>query len=129
MEKKRRGLQVYAIIVSIVAIVTFIICLSIMVAAIINRSDPMNSGYSRDDLSSFESYKLEKMKSISKDQAYVPNDEELKAMFDAAKTDKINRVMHNTKRDMIISSLLIVLSIVLFVIHWTIIKRYNQLES
>jgi len=128
MEKKRKGIQVYAIIVSIVAIVTFIICLAIMVAAIINRSDPINSGFSRNDLSSFQGYKLEMMKSVSKDQAYVPTDEELREMYEAAKQDKINRVMHNTKRDLIVTGLLIAFCLVLFVVHWIIIKRYNTLE-
>lgn len=128
MEKKRRGIQVYAIIVSIVAIVTFIICLSVLVSAIINRSDPMNSGYTRDDLSSFESYKLEKMKSVNKEQAYVPSDDELRAMFEAAKNEKVNRVMHNTKRDLIVTGLLIFLSIALFISHWMIVKKYNQLD-
>ena len=129
MEKKRRTIQVYAIIVNIVAIITFIISFIVLVSAIIDRSDPINSGHSRHDLSSFESYKMEIMRSIDKNQAYIPTDEEIKKMFDAAKEEMIDRVMHNTKRDLIVTGLLIVVSIGLFIAHWLIIKKYNKLEE
>lgn len=129
MEKKRKVIQVYALIVSIVAIVTFIISFIILVGAVIDRSDPVNSGHSRNDLSSLESYKMQIMKSVDKDQAYIPTDDEIRKMFDAAKEEKVNRVLHRTKRDLIVTGLLIVLSIVLFVSHWAIIKKYSKLEE
>ena len=129
MEKKRKGIQVYAIIVSIVAIITFIISCRILVAAFINRSDPVNSGHSRADLSSFENYKMGVMRSIKQDQAYIPSDTEISKMYDAAKEEKVNKVLHNTKRDIIVTSLLILISIALFVTHWLIIKRYSKFED
>jgi heme/copper-type cytochrome/quinol oxidase subunit 2 len=129
MEKKRKGIQVYAIIVSIIAIITFIISVIILVAAIIDRSDPISSGYSRTNLSSFENYKMEVMKPVKKDQAYIPNDGEIKKMYDAAKEEKVSRVLHNTKRDLIVTVLLILISIAFFVTHWQIIKKSSQPED
>ena len=127
MEKKRKSIQVYAIIVCIVAIVTFIICAAIFVSALIDRGEPL-SGYSRHDLSSFANYKMEVMKSVDKEQAYVPDDAAIKDMYEAAKQEKINNVLHETKKSIIVTSILIVLSIILFVLHWMMIKKYNKPE-
>ena len=129
MEKKRKVIQVYAIIVSIVAIITFIICMSILVSSIIDRSDPFTSGSSRVDLSSFENYKMEVMKSIKKDQAYIPDDQAIKQMYEAAKDQKINKTLHRTKRDIIVNGLLIVFCIILFFTHWWMIKKYDKDEE
>lgn len=129
MEKKRKPIQVYAIIVSIVAIITFIISFIVLVSAVIDRSDPVNSGHSRHDLSSFESYKMQIMKTVKTDQAYIPDDAEIRTMFDAAKEEKINKVIHRTKRDLVVTGLLILLSIALFITHWQIIKKHSKPED
>lgn len=129
MEKKRKVIQVYALIVAIVAIITFIICTAILVSAIIDRSDPIYSGYSQTDLSSFENYKMQVMKSIDKDQAYIPDDQTIKQMYEAAKDEKINKALHNTKRNIIVTSLLIIFSIILFLTHWLMIKKYGKDEE
>ncbi len=129
MEKKRKVIQVYAIIVSIVAIITFIICTSILVSSIIDRSDPFTSGSSRVDLSSFENYKMEVMKSIDKDQAYIPDDPAIKQMYEAARDQKIKKTLHRTKRDIIVNGLLIVFCIILFFTHWWMIKKYDKGEK
>ena len=129
MEKKRKVIQVYAIIVCIVAIITFIICTAFLVSAIIDRSDPIHSGYSQVDLSSFENYKMEVMKSIGKDQAYIPDDQTIMKMYEAAKEEKINRTLHNTKSDIIVSGSLIVFCIILFITHWWMIKKHGKDEE
>ena len=129
MEKKRKVIQIYAIIVCIVAIITFIICMAILVSSIIDRSDPITSGSSRADLSSFENYKMEVMKSIEKDQAYIPDDEAIKLMYEASKDAKINKTLHRTKRDIIVNGLLLIFCIILFLTHWGMIKKYDKDEE
>lgn len=108
--------------------ITFIISFIVLVSAVIDLSDPVNSGHSRHDLSSYESYKMQIMKSVKNDQAYIPDDEEIRKMFDAAKVEKINRILHRTKRDLIVTGLLIIVSLVLFVTHWRIIRKYSTQE-
>ena len=55
MEKKRSIIQVYAIIVNVVAIITFIISLTSLISAVIDRSAPLYvGGYNQTDLSSAE---------------------------------------------------------------------------
>lgn len=129
MEKKRKVIQVYALIVCIVAIITFIICMAVLVSAVIDRSDPIYSGYSKADLSSFENYKMEVMKSIDKDQAYIPDDQAIKQMYESAKEEKINKALHNSKRNIIVCSLLIIFCIILFLTHWWMIKKYSKDEE
>lgn len=126
MEKKHKVIQVYGIIVCIVSVITFIICVSILVTAIIDRSDPLLSGYSQQDLSSFESYKVQVLKSIKVDQAYIPDDDAIKQMYEAAINDKIKKVLHNTKSSIIVTGLLILICLILFITHWRIIKKYSS---
>jgi len=125
MEKKRKVSQVYGLIVCIVAIITFIICISILVTSILDRSAPLysNMGYSKTDLSSFENFKMDKLKSVAKDQAYIPNNDELKQAYEDAKTEKINKVLHNTLTSIIVSSIIIVICLVLFFTHWRMIRK------
>lgn len=126
MEKKHKVIQVYGIIVCIVSVITFIICVSILVTAIIDRSDPLLSGYSQQDLSSFESYKVQVLKSIKVDQAYIPDDDAIKQMYEAAINDKIKKVLHNTKSSIIVTGLLILICLILFITHWRMIKKYSS---
>ncbi len=126
MEKKRKAIQVYSIIVCIVAIITFIISLAILVSAVIDRDDPIYSGYSKVDLSSFQNYKMEVMKSVDKEQAYIPDDQTIKEMYEAAKDDKINKVLHNSKSNIIVTSMLILFCIILFFTHWRMIRKYSS---
>ena len=129
MEKKRKIIQVYAIIVCIVSIITFIICVSILVSSILNRSDPLLSGYSKKDLSSFENYKMEVMQSIEKDQAYIPDDDEINKMYEAAKDEKIQKVLHESKTNIVVTSILIIICIILFFSHWWMIRKHNKSEE
>ncbi|MCK5855982.1 MAG: hypothetical protein KAG64_00740 [Bacteroidales bacterium] len=126
MEKKRKVIQIYSIIVCIVAIITFIISLSILVSSIIDLGNPIYSGYSKLDLSSFQNYKMEVMKSVDKEQAYIPDDQTIKEMYEAARNDKINKVLHNSKSNIIVTSILILFCIILFFTHWRMIKKYNS---
>ena len=95
MEKKRNIIQVYAIIVNVVAIITFIIAITSHISALIDRNDPLYASYSKVDLSSFEKYKMDVLKSTRKDDAFIPTDEQIRDMFDAAKTDRVNKVQHS----------------------------------
>lgn len=126
MEKKRKIIQVYAVIVNIVAIITIIISATSLISAIIDRNDPLYAGYNNNaDLSSFEKYKLDVLSSTKEDAAFIPTDETIMEMYEAAKTDWINRINHQTYRTIIVSTVIIVFSIVLFGFHWWLVKKYG----
>ncbi len=126
MEKKRKIIQVYAVVVNVVAIITFIISATSLISAVIDRNDPLYAGYNNNaDLSSFEKYKLDVLSSTSKDAAFIPTDEAIQDMYEAAKADKINKVNHTTFRSIMVSSVIMVFCIFLFGIHWWLIKKYG----
>ena len=125
MEKKRKIIQVYAVIVNAVAIITFIIAATSLISAVIDRNAPLYAGYNKTDLSSFEKYKLDVMSSTSKDAAFIPTDEAIQDMYEASKTDKVNKVNHQSFRTITVSSVVIVISLILFGFHWKLFKKYD----
>ena len=129
MEKKRRIIQVYAIIVNVVAVITFLISSTSFISSMIDRTNPLYGGYSQVDLSSFEKYKMDVLKSTTKEAAYIPTDKEIKDMYESAKTDKINKVMHNSFRDMIVSGVVVFVAVILFGFHWWLMKKYEIVEG
>ena len=129
MEKKRKIIQVYAIIVNVVVIITFIISLTGLVSALIDRNAPLYAGFNQEDLSSFERYKLEVLKSTKKDDAYIPSDETIRGMFEDAREERINRAMHRSFRDIMVSSVVMVLCVVLFGIHWWLFRKFDEVQT
>lgn len=127
MEKKRSIIQVYAIIVNVVAIIAFIIALANLVSAVIDKNDPLyTSSYNESDLSSFEKYKLDVLSNSTKDAAYVPDDITIRTMYEDAKLQKINKVNHQSFRTIMVSSMVIVFCMLLFGFHWWLAKKYSQ---
>lgn len=126
MEKKRKPIQVYALIVCIVAIITFIICVSVLVSSILDRNEPLLSGYSKYDLSSFENFKMDKLGSFKENQTYMPTDQELRTAYEAAKEEKINKVLHNSLNAIVVSSIIILICLILFFSHWWMMRKYSN---
>ena len=131
MERKQKVIQIYAVVICIVSVITIIISTSSLVSAIIDRSDPLYANYygRGKDLASFENYKMDALESTKEDQAYIPDDETLHEMYEASKKDKIKSVLHRTHRSMMVSSLMILISIVLFGIHWWLLQRAKKGEA
>jgi len=127
MEKKQKIIQVYAVIICVIAVITIIISLSGLVSAYIDKSDPLSvtiySNSNKASLASFENFKMDILKTTQKDQAYIPNDQTLHKMFEEAKIAKINTVEHRTHRDIIVNSMVMIIAILLFGTHWWLIKK------
>ncbi|HCW05881.1 MAG TPA: hypothetical protein DGG95_00755 [Cytophagales bacterium] len=135
MEKSQRiGSQIYGYTVCLVAVITFLITITSLVNAIIDKDDPLHSGWNpagSPSLASFDNYKMDVLKNLPQSDSkgnIIPDDEKLKAMFEAAKADKIQSVNHQAYRSIVISSLLILVSATLFVTHWRWLKKM-RLES
>lgn len=127
MEKSRKvGAQIYGYAVCLVAVITFLISVTTLVNAIIDLGDPLHSGYTphgSPSLASFENYKMDMLKTTQQGDAsttasYIPDDETLRAMFEAAKNDKIQSTRHQSTKNMMIGGMLMVICIVLFITHW-----------
>lgn len=116
-------LQIYAIVINIVAVITFLICITNLIFSFIDKSDPIHSSRSTEKLASFEAYKMEAMRSVDKDQAYIATDDELRAMYKAAVDNNMQRILHGIKRSITVNGVLLVLSIILFAFHWRLMKK------
>lgn len=57
---------------------------------------------------------MDKLSAFKEGQAYFPTEQELKSAYEAAKEEKINRVLHNTMTAIVVKSILIFISIILF---------------
>lgn len=118
--------QVYGYIVCIISVITILISLTGLINSVIDSMDPLYTWGDTNHLSSFENFKLNALNSGKADIAYAPDDETLRIMFEDAKNHKIKRVMHETRKSMIISSILILLSGFLFWLHWRWMRRIEK---
>ena len=137
MEKSVKiGAQIYGYTVCLVSIITFLISITAFVNAILNMADPLHSGSippGSPSLASFEIYKMDMLKTSQKNDeqtkaAFIPDDQTLKAMYDAARDDKIQFVKHNSNSSIIVSGLLLIICIVLFITHWRWMKNLGKVD-
>ena len=136
MEKPQRMAQIYGYLVCLVAIITFLICVSALVSAVLDLGDPLHAGWTppgTPSLASFDNYKADILKSVPKEAeavkaGYVLDEKTLRSMFEAAKNDKIQSVRHESNRTIAIDAILIVICIVLFVTHWRWVRKLSKAE-
>ena len=93
----------------------------------INKTDPLQSTYDSQNLATFEVYKLEQTKSFNVKEGELkkelPSDQELRKIYEDTRKTKIDRVVFDSNKTIIVSSILIVLSILLFWTHWNIARK------
>jgi hypothetical protein len=138
MEKPHRNSsQIYGYTVCLVAVITFLIAAAQIVNAAMDLSDPLHGRWAMLNtvsLASFENYKMDVLKSPQrpggevKVSSYIPDDETMRAMYEAAKAEKIQSVKHQSYRSMLTNGLLILISIILFLTHWRLARRSIKLE-
>ena len=126
MEKKHKIMQVYAVIICVVTVITFLISVSAIVSAMMDRSDPLHAWRSEVKLSSLENFKMDVLKSTQKDQAYVPDDATILKMYESAKNDKILNVQHQSTTTITVSGIVIVICLVLFGTHWVLLRKMTR---
>jgi len=126
MEKKHKIMQVYAVIICVVTVITFLISVSAIVSAMMDRSDPLHAWRSEVKLSSLENFKMDVLKSTQKDQAYVPDDATILKMYESAKNDRILNVQHQSTTTITVSGIVIVICLVLFGTHWVLLRKMTR---
>ena len=128
MEKKSKAPLIYGYAVCLVVVITFLISVAAIIFAVMDLGDPLYAGRSsgRASLASFENYKMDMLKSPDEKQAWVPDDETLRAMYTSEKDDVIRRVRHDSMRSLYINAVLITICIVLFLTHWRWMRRLGR---
>ncbi len=133
MEKKQKIIQVYAVIICVIAVITILITLSSLVSSYIDKSDALAvtiySNSNQASLASYENFKMDILKSTQKDQAYIPDDQTLHKMYDEAKSAKIKMVEHRANRDITVSAIIMVIALILFGSHIWLIKKMKIVDE
>lgn len=97
MEKKHKIIQIYAGVICVIAITTLIFSIGDLVSSIIDQQNPLYSNWTEEKLTSFENFKMNSMKSVSKDQAYIPDEQTLLKMYESAREEKIQSIFASNK--------------------------------
>ena len=132
MDRASKVPQVYGYTVCVIAVVTFLICATVIVNNAFDLANPIQAGFGAEtSLSSFEAYQA----SYQKDQqrfaatatagprADTLPEAKLRARYEAVRADRIARVRFQSWKALTTSGLLLVISVVLFVVHWRWMKR------
>lgn len=132
-EKSQKIKMVYGYAVCIVAVITFLICLTSMVYSLIDLTDPLNAyrTYGKDapSLASYNNYKVDIVKATDPAHDLILDDDTLHSMYEAAKQDAISKVKHDAYRSVIVNGLIVIITIFLFIFHWFWMKRLSQQSS
>lgn len=136
MQKSHLVARIYGYLVCLVAVITFLICISQLINSIIDLGDPIHAGWQPESspcLASYENYKMDVLKVTTKSNqadnvAYIPSDETLHSMYNAACNDKIQLEKHRAKRTIVLNAMLTVISILLFISHWRWISKQAKLD-
>ena len=129
MEKQSKIPMIYGYAVCLVTIITVIISVAAFVNAVIDLGDPLYAerDYNKTpSLASFDNYKMDIYSSSDKEKAFLPDDQTLRAMYEAEKADKIHSVKHRSNRTMMVNGLLIILCIVFFTFHWRWMRKLSK---
>lgn len=138
MEKSTKIVsQIYGYAVCLVAVITFLISTTNLVTAIIDLGDPLHAGWNQPgspSLASYENYKLDVLKSSEKGvdnnkEVYATSEQTLRAMYEAAKNDKIQSERHQANKSIVISGIIIVICIILFSTHWKWMRKIGKIQQ
>lgn len=122
---KKSILQVYSALICLVAVITFLICIGNLVSTFIDYLSPQDTFHNQLSLSSYEYFKMDLLKTTTKEQFYIPSEEEIHKMYEAAKERNFVSVYHRISKDLIVYAFLMILSLALFVPHWRLMKKYE----
>jgi len=132
MEKSTRIVsQVYGYAICLVAVITFIFSSIAFINSAMDLGDPLHAGFTpagAPSLSSFENYKMDVMNTYQKNtdkagETATLDDATLKRMYDAARVDKISASNYQSKKSLIISGIILLISIILFITHWKWMRK------
>lgn len=124
--------QFYGYSVCLVAVIAMLVSTGSLAGALLERSDPLHAGdmagYPPRSLASFETYKMDTLNPPyggpqSNAPRYTPDDDTLKRMYEAARTDRIQSVSARVRRTVVTNGVIIVFGIALFVTHWRWLTR------
>jgi len=124
---------IYAYAVCLVAIITLLLSVSGLVSSVMDLRDPLHANdyrWSGHDLSSFEMFKVSVLTSPqrfgeSTVPTWIPDDDTLRAMYDTARDEHSRNIVHDASQKLITHAILLVVSVLLFGVHWLRVRPRN----
>ena len=133
--KPNRVPQIYGYSVCVIAVVTFLICASVIVNNIFDLANPIRAGFNfESSLSSFEAYQATYQKdqravvggTASEARPDTASEATLRKRYAALREDRISRVQFQSWKAITTSGLLLIISVVLFVLHWRWMRKLGS---
>ena len=135
--------QVYGYAVCFITVIVILISIKSLVDAMIDLSDPIraDSGYGRSgrSLNNFELYKLDARReprsptpagvAPAKAQTDTLSDTDLRRLYDAEREQAIGNVKFRAVRTLIGNGLLIIVSLILFLVHWRWLRERDVVAA
>ena len=119
--------QIYGYGVCVIAVVTFLICTSVIVANVFDLANPVQAGFGiESSVSSFEAYKATYQKDQQRGGGAAAaevrpdtlSEASLLKRYEAMRADRIGRVRFQAWKAIVTSGLLLVIAVALFAVHW-----------
>ena len=137
MERPNRVAQLYGYAVCLIAVIVFLASANSFVESLFTLSNPLRGDGGRfpeASITSFEAYRstVNRFNVPSRDAAPAQPtpDSVLRARYEALRADRIEQTRFDAEKGITTSGLLIVLSAVLFALHWRWLRsRENTVET
>ena len=125
-----RAAQLYGYTVCLITLIISLISTSSILNAAFERAHPLQSEFDFGvTLSSFEAYKATYRRGQAFDrgtsQPDTASDATLRQRYDALVADRVAATRYKTAKTLTTSTIMLLLSLVLFVLHWRWVRRLN----
>ena len=131
VQMSNRAAQLYGYTVCLIALIIALTSISSILNAVLERGHPLQRefGYGA-SLTSFESYKAtrrtqEPFVDRGAPQPDTASDATLRQRYDALVADRIAMARYQTTKSLITSSIMLLVAVVLFGLHWRWLRRIN----
>lgn len=133
--KPNRVPQIYGYTVCVIAVVTFLICATVIVNNVFDLANPIQAGLPLESsLSSFDAYKATYQKDQrvpvaapgSDARADTVSEATLRKRYDAMREDRISRVRFQSWKAITTSGLVLIISVILFAVHWRWLRKVGR---
>jgi hypothetical protein len=130
MERPNRVRQLYGYMVCLIAVVTSLLCLSSMIGAAIDLSDPQAAaGAYGEPADSFDAYMASRQQyggPAGNTRPDTASDATLRRRFEALQASRIAQQRFRSRKTLVTSGLLTVVAVVLFASHWRWVRRLTD---
>ena len=130
MDRPNRAAYWYGYTVCLVAVITFLVSLNSLVNNAFRATDPVRGGDRFGvSLSSYEAYRATQGRQPpppAGDTSRPRSESELRAQYEALRSDHIAQVRFEAQRSMVTSGILIVVAVLLFVFHWRWLRALSD---